>query len=522
MTAAAESGRGVPTLLERWVERGLLLGFGLAVLLTFRDYGLTWDEPNQMKYGELVLAYFRSGFADKSCNEFQDLRFYGPLFESVAAAAYQSTGLPKADVRHLLNAATGLLTVLGVMRIARLFERPWLPSLAGLALALWPRFYGHSFNNSKDIPFACAFCWAMWAMARYRIGARRLRDAAWVGLAIGIALAVRPGGVLLLAFLPLALWPRAEPVVRQSPVLWAALIVAIAWTTMVLPWPWAHESPIGHPLLAIARSADIPSERPVLFEGQLLLENALPRYYLPKYLLITTPPFCLILLALGLPVAWRAGPVGRLTLAWLLLPIGFVVARRPPLYDEIRHFLFLLPAGALLAALGADAARGAASTRFGRWGLGVALLLLEPLPRLVSLHPYQASYFNLLAGGGDLSLRYDTDYWLSSYREAILWIDALGPPREGRRRVLVAAPPGPAYCASYYAAPFVEVVPLSEVGLSDKLPQEFDAYVATSRWFLHRAFADVPIRHVIAREGMLFAVVRSRDAPPEGGSKPPP
>ena len=34
----------------------LLLGAGV-ILLTFRDYGASWDEPSAAYYGELVLGY---------------------------------------------------------------------------------------------------------------------------------------------------------------------------------------------------------------------------------------------------------------------------------------------------------------------------------------------------------------------------------------------------------------------------------------------------------------------------------
>ena len=52
---------------RRVAERASWLAFALvvlaavlAVLLTYRDYGITWDESVQKHYGELVVAYFRS------------------------------------------------------------------------------------------------------------------------------------------------------------------------------------------------------------------------------------------------------------------------------------------------------------------------------------------------------------------------------------------------------------------------------------------------------------------------------
>ena len=45
----------------------LLLGaLLLLVAFTFRDYAISNDEGVQHHYGELILAYYRSGFADQS------------------------------------------------------------------------------------------------------------------------------------------------------------------------------------------------------------------------------------------------------------------------------------------------------------------------------------------------------------------------------------------------------------------------------------------------------------------------
>ena len=139
---------------------------GLIVIgATFRDYGITWDEGVQSRYGELALDYFASGFEDRSYREFHDLRYYGALFELIGAGIYTATGAPPFETRHLLRAIGGLLTVLGVLRLARIWGDPWVAVYGGLALAVMPRFYGHAFINSKDIPFACCFTWAMLAIA---------------------------------------------------------------------------------------------------------------------------------------------------------------------------------------------------------------------------------------------------------------------------------------------------------------------------------------------------------------------
>ena len=38
----------------------------LLVLATFQDYGVSWDENVQNEYGKQILAYYKSGFADRA------------------------------------------------------------------------------------------------------------------------------------------------------------------------------------------------------------------------------------------------------------------------------------------------------------------------------------------------------------------------------------------------------------------------------------------------------------------------
>ena len=44
----------------------LLAVLFVLVATTFRDYAITNDEWIQHRYGELIVAYYRSGFADRS------------------------------------------------------------------------------------------------------------------------------------------------------------------------------------------------------------------------------------------------------------------------------------------------------------------------------------------------------------------------------------------------------------------------------------------------------------------------
>ena len=276
----------------------IALAYLVIAMLTVSHYGLTWDEGVQSRYGELVLRYYASRFADRSAIEFLNLQLYGPLFESSAAAVYRFFPEHEIDIRHALIAFTGFLTILGAgVACARLEGSG---GLASLALLMTPQFYGHSFNNSKDIPFACAATWFFVALLSL-LERKRPRDVVLLGLAGGAMLGIRVGGLLLVAIAAVIVALTRE---RRMLVGFTTSVV-IAWIVMVAVWPWAHANPILNPLRAFQASTTFPSRYPVLFESSFVMSNELPRRYLVEMLAITTPIGVLALAIIGVVVCAR-------------------------------------------------------------------------------------------------------------------------------------------------------------------------------------------------------------------------
>src|SRR5260370_38174162 len=58
----------------------------LLVLLTFRDYGVTWDEDVHNWYGNFVLDYYLSLFDDRSAFHCCAFSIYGVVFVPMPAA----------------------------------------------------------------------------------------------------------------------------------------------------------------------------------------------------------------------------------------------------------------------------------------------------------------------------------------------------------------------------------------------------------------------------------------------------
>jgi hypothetical protein len=88
--------------LTVWALLALLV---LLAFLTYDAYAISNDEQVQQHYGELIVAFYRSGFADQSLFHYENLYLYGGLFDVLAVLAQHL--LPFLDpyvVRHLLTA----------------------------------------------------------------------------------------------------------------------------------------------------------------------------------------------------------------------------------------------------------------------------------------------------------------------------------------------------------------------------------------------------------------------------------
>jgi hypothetical protein len=74
-----------------------------ACALTFRDYGVTWDEDVHFYYGFKVLDFSLSLGRDKSYLDFMKLHTYGAAFDLLTAALSRVSPISSWEARHLVD-----------------------------------------------------------------------------------------------------------------------------------------------------------------------------------------------------------------------------------------------------------------------------------------------------------------------------------------------------------------------------------------------------------------------------------
>src|SRR5437879_12228073 len=110
----------------------VLAAVGLIASLTFRDYGLGWDDYTHAEYADLLLRMYGSGFKDTGALSFANLYMYGVGFDMPAALLHKVIPLELFETRRLLGAAVGGLGLPLTWRLGRRAVR----RLAGLAALL--------------------------------------------------------------------------------------------------------------------------------------------------------------------------------------------------------------------------------------------------------------------------------------------------------------------------------------------------------------------------------------------------
>ncbi|MGE9295089.1 MAG: ArnT family glycosyltransferase, partial [Puniceicoccales bacterium] len=514
---------------------------------TIFDHGVSWDESMRFRSGDRKLEYYQALFAGEDLPELGNDKYPG-LFD--LPLAWFDEQFPELGTRHekghVWSLLFGLVGIFAGWRLAVLLAGERAGFWALLLLIATPRYYGHMFFNPKDTPLAAMYLLGLYALIRLLKGLPTLRPQSFVlfGVAAGLTVAVRIGGLLLLCYLGLFLglflvwrwvepvWRREQPVGRLLPPTgWWSMAgkavglsfasALIAGVILLAFWPAAHGNPFAHASGTMESVQSFGWDGHVLFQGQHIQATELPRSYLPVWLLITTPEVILLLLLIGAVFGaktliadrgWlgEADPVRLLPMVALVFsfvfPIAYIVITKPVLYDGLRHALFVVAPMSIAAAisfeyllrfLGGNQALAKYAT-IAKAAVGGAVVLV--LVDFVTLHPYQYVYFNASSGGlrGALG-QYETDYWGLSHRQAAEWLNAYVALTEGDNDEVhyIYVP--------YYPlmlTPFV-----SDRFLVTNNPAKADFFVSITRLGFHTA-ANGPTLYEVVRQGTPLCVVK--------------
>lgn len=431
----------------------LLTGLAFLVVTTAAQYGESWDEEIRFREGEKKLSYYQHLLS----GEFEEAKSIGkrrdkyPGFHDLNLAILRRFS-PISDrvTGNMFSAIFGILTIFGTYRLTKQFGNSRTAFFSALLLTTVPAFYGHIFINPKDIPFACGYVWSLYMICAWLIGDGfpSWGEIILTGIAIGITMATRVGGLVLFCYLGLFVLiyqvtriylnkGRFTDVLKFSFLRKLAVrfgvVALISMLILLLYWPYGQLAPFSRTGETLEAISAYNWQMPVFFEGQFFKAPDLPFYYILKMFLIKVPIIVLGAAVAGLWYLVNEIKSNRfsldtesfqkaLILFSVVFPLAYVVARDSILYNGIRHLLFILPPLCCIAAIGLDRILNFLKSHRPKLTVpcvgAVSLVLILTVINMVRLHPYQYIYYNELAGGtAQASNRYETDYWCTVYKE---------------------------------------------------------------------------------------------------------
>jgi hypothetical protein len=430
-----------------------------------------------------------------------------------------------------MNFLTFQLGLYFLYRLAKRVMSGWAAFATVLLFATQPLLWGHAFINPKDIPFMVFFLGSVelglsmvdilagkgLAQPRDGIFRNQIRPFLnsflpgfatiniWIaGAFLGFASSIRvlgPLSGLLVAgyFLLRRGW-------KALPVLGTYLVVGML--TTYLTWPNLWGAPLSRYLKSLAQASDFGWDGNVMFAGVEYAVGQLPRLYLPVLLSIQFSEAALVLFVIGLAITlvWfmretMDRSVIMLLAAWGFLPLLAAIILQPTMYDNFRHFLFVIPPLFIFAGLGFQVVFNRLHAPLWK-SLLVGLVILPNIWALARLHPYEYVYYNQLVGGVRGAFRrFEMDYWATSYREATDYVNAVAP---SHARIAVW---GPDTLVASYARHDLEIQRLhGKIGKGSDLPDL--AILSTRENEDQTQFPSDQTIFSVGRDGAVFVVVK--------------
>ncbi len=407
-------------------------------LKIFRDYGATPDEINQIEAGHITWTAICERFG-KTVPEFQDLpklevyynRYYGQAatFPTVLIEALKGFSLHRSTVLRIRHLWNFLLFFAGTLSLGALtwlrYRHEHTIFFLLLLYILTPRLFGDAFYNDRDALLVSLFWISLLCFEWFRRKPGIL-PAIFCGFFFALTINTRFFGLVLL-FLPVCYLFSRDP--EKKPAVLLILLLTILFWYLFTPLFWGHfPARFAEAFRTFStgkqRTQETGGLGTVLFFGRVYHENALPFYYLPLWILISTPLIPQLLTAAGLVSGIRKKArdmIEYFMLVFLCLGITAVMLTRPVLYNGWRHLLFFYVPVFCFTAEGLDLllSNKRKVLAFGAASAVLVSALVTGL-RIRTLHPYEYIYLNPVfqSREGD----FDRDYWRLSSTECIEWI----------------------------------------------------------------------------------------------------
>ncbi len=425
----------------------------LVGIFIFKDYGISWDDPNNYAFGKASVSQYVNLFKGEGvCTEgycaLEHNAIHGPFFETVLVLAKRVSGF--TDIRQiylLRHFLTFLLFLLGLIFFYKLclkqFKNFYLSLLATLFLFVSPRIFGDAFYNSVDIGALAMMIFSAYTMLLV-LEKKTLKRALIHALVCAVGIATR-SVVVIAMFATLMFFARdyfqtKEKHERKKLI---KIILLYPCTLIILVFmltPFAWSGPINY-IHSLQSTASFNVSTNNIYFGEQISANQIPWHFNFLWIAISTPIFYLVLFLCGIFYLFLQIKKQKMhflnetfhvyLLIWFILPLLLCVVLRTSLYNGWRHLYFIYPAFIYIAIIGFDALWKRCEKRKINliiFSVITVFAVSQIIFRMVLLHPFENIYFNVFVSNeSQYCANFDRDYWGLAYKQALEYLLRVDP-----------------------------------------------------------------------------------------------
>lgn len=426
-----------PPLLDRTIVRFTPLILFLVCFFWYlsdmSSYGPTWDQLLfHMTTGRQYVDYVKTGnlapiLEDPNASWFPPVApFIGHLFsKSILLSTVFENSWERYNVAAVVFAAVTVSIVHVITR--RVVNNYWLALLAALLLAFHAQFVTHAHNNERDIGMVMFFALSILFLQQIPRSSYKVLWMIGSGVVIGLTFDTKQNGLFLLPIAFLWILRNFKGIGWRDCIAGGVGLCASFLISVYQFWPYLQVNTIEHLRLVwkFLTTPSIIAGSTTFFDEVYVSMHNIPPFYPWVMLSILTPPLTVLFSALGLArsfVSLVKQPSDlSLICLWICVPLArFLYPPSAIEYDQIRHFLEVLPALAVLAACGLQTISKFLPNQRALTSVVAAVAVGHSAWVVLTYRPYGTAYFNRLAGTSDyVNHAFDVEFWGSVYREAV-------------------------------------------------------------------------------------------------------
>ena len=342
--------------------------FFIVGLLSFKDYGISWDEKMSRGVGFLngkyILENYFNEIYQKIIYNNENIKFgklenynlenyperaYGVSFELPMALIEFVSNIKEINkvflLRHFVTFVIFFISSIFFYKLLINLGYSKLISIIGFGiLVTTPRIFAESFYNSKDLVFLSYMIISHYYGLKL-INKNKPSNFFLFSFFTALSAGLRIIGLANLFFYIFVLFYKQ----KKIKLFFSIKLIILTFLFLYLFWPFLWEKPIENFLFAINFFSEVPWQgNEVFYLGSFYNSDNLPWHYTIVWIGVTTPFIYIVIfffsiVALTKKIELSKFNINYCYLIYLILPLILVILFKPIQIDGWRHFYFLYP-----------------------------------------------------------------------------------------------------------------------------------------------------------------------------------